>query len=259
MAPHAPNDMASRLKQLHKPGSPIVFANVYDGVTAEAVAALPKCRALATASKAIALAAGLEDEDLDLDTNLAAVRVIGRAAHKHGLPLTADLQDGYGDRLEEAISRAIDAGVVGCNLEDVDKDAQTLIPADIAAERVARVMRVAREKGVPDFVVNARCDALLLGGSLEEVIQRGHLYLTAGATCVFVWGGGKRGGISKDEVIQLTKAFQGLLSVSMQLPEGAGLRVKELADIGLCRISIGPKLQTLAVKAYADEAATFLV
>ena len=252
------HNMAGTLKSLHKPGSPIVFANVYDALTAETVGAIPGCRALATASKAIALAAGTEDDDLDLATNMAAIRRIGSVARKHGLPLTADLQDGYGDSLEDAIRQAIDAGVVGANLEDVDKDSQKLLAPDVAAERVARVMRVANEKGVPDFVVNARCDALLQGGELEEVIRRGHMYLKAGATCVFVWGGATRGGISKEEVVQLTKAFQGQLSVSMKLPVGEGLGVEELAKIGVCRISVGPNLQTLAMEALAREAQRFL-
>ncbi|KAB8576215.1 hypothetical protein FH972_025743 [Carpinus fangiana] len=253
-----PNDLATKLKSLHKPGAPIVFANVYDATTAAAVAALPSCRALATASFAIAQAAGLTDDDLDLATNLAGIRTVGRVARRHGLALTADLQDGYGEQLEDAIAQAIDAGAVGANIEDVDKGSQTLLAPGVAAERVERALRVAADKGVPDFVVNARCDALLKGGTLDEVIARGNLYLRAGATSVFVWGGGARPGISRDEVVKLSRAFEGRLNVSMMLPEGTGLGVDELAAIGVSRISVGPKLQGLAMQAYAREAEKFL-
>ena len=76
------------------PGNPIVFANVWDPTSAAAVASLPSCHALATASAAIANSAGITDEDLDFETNVAAIRAIGRVAKEHDLPLTADLQDG---------------------------------------------------------------------------------------------------------------------------------------------------------------------
>ena len=252
------NTMAITLKSLHKPGSPIVFANVYDALTARAVGELPNCSALATASYAIAQAAGMEDDDLDLPTNIAAVRAIGSVARKLGRPLSADMQDGYGNKLDEAIRQVIDAGAVGINLEDFDKDSQEMIAPDIAAQRVARTLSIATDKGVQDFVVNARCDCLLHGGKLEEVIQRGHMYLKAGATCVFVWGGSARGGISREEVMQLSEAFQGRLNVSMKLPVGAGLDVSELTKIGVCRISVGPKLVAPAMETYAREAAKFL-
>lgn len=252
------NDMAVTLRSLHKPGSPIVLANVYDTLTAEAVGALPGCHALATASYAIARAAATLDDDLDLATNMSAIRAIGLVARRFGLPLTADLQDGYGESLEEAIQQVIDAGAVGINLEDFDKVSQKMLTPEVAAERVARAMREANKQGVADFVVNARCDALLHGGDLEEVIQRGQMYLKAGATCVFVWGSSSRGGISREEVMQLTEAFQGRISVLMKLPEGEGLGVDELARIGVCRVSVGPKLQLLAMEAYAREAKRFL-
>ena len=140
----------------------------------------------------------------------------------------------------------------------MDKDTQRLVPVEVATERVKRVLQAATQKGVPDFVINARCDALLQGGTVEEVIQRGRKYLEAGATCVFVWGGGSRGGITREEVEKITKALGGRMSVILKLPEGEGLRVKDLASIGVCRMSVGPRLRKLGLEAVKKEAMRIL-
>jgi 2-methylisocitrate lyase-like PEP mutase family enzyme len=249
-------DLASSFKALHKPGDPVVFANVYDIVSARAVAELPSSKALATASYAVARANGVEDDDLTLEVNLNSVRGIAAVAAEFKKPLTVDLQDGYGDRLEEAISGIIKLGVVGINLEDVDKETQKFYPVETAVSRIQRVLKVAKDQGVPDFVVNARCDILVHGGKLEEVIQRGKQYLEAGATTVFVWGGSKRG-VSRQEVEEMVKAFGGRLNVSMRLAPDA-LNTKQLSEIGVARISIGPALQFKAMETYAKEAEKIL-
>ena len=233
---------ASTLKSLHKPGNPLVLANVYDALSAEAVAALPSCSALATASYAVARAAGLSDDDLTLEINLAAAQAISKIALSHGKPLTVDTQDGYGDRLAEAITKLIALDVVGINLEDYDRE-RGFFSVDEAVDRIKTVLTTAKAKGISDFVVNARCDVLVHGGSLEETISRGQKYLDAGATSVFVWGGRQRG-TSKAEVEKLVEAFQGRLNVSFKLGAADGLSVKELAQIGVSRISVGPAIQT---------------
>ncbi|OAL25452.1 hypothetical protein AYO22_04771 [Fonsecaea multimorphosa] len=189
-------ERAQTFRALHRPGHPLVLANVYDVLSAQAVAPLPTCHAVATASYAVALAAGTSDDNLTLDQNLAAARLIGKVAAEHHKPLTVDLQDGYGDRLEEAVRRAIvDAGAVGVNLEDYDRSNDRFYSADEAAERVKAAVAVGMAQGLRDFVVNARCDALVHGGGgIDEVIERGQRYLAAGATTVFVWGGGGEAG-----------------------------------------------------------------
>ncbi|MCJ1324983.1 hypothetical protein MMC10_001645 [Thelotrema lepadinum] len=248
---------ASRLKALHKPGDPIIFANVYDALSAEAVAALPSCSALATASYAVAQAAGLEDDDLTFEINLAAAQAIGKIAAKHNKPLTVDLQDGYGDRLKEATAKMIDAGVVGFNLEDWDRGRNGFFSVDEAVSRIKTVLETAKSKGVPDFAVNARCDVLVHGGELDEVIARGKQYLQAGATSIFVWGGRKRG-VRTAEVEKMVEAFDGRLNVSLKLGVPEALSVKELVQIGVSRISIGPALSLKAMETYAREAKVLL-
>ena len=234
--------LASTFRSLHKPGDPVILANVYDGLTAEAVAPLPACSAVATASYAVARAAGYADDELTLETNLAAAQVVGKIATRHGKPMTVDLQDGYGSRLEEAITGVIEAGAVGINLEDFDRERNGLFSVDEAVERIKTVLSTAKAKGVPDFAVNARCDVLVQGGVLKDAIARGKRYLEAGATSVFVWGGGKRG-VSREEVEQMVDAFQGRLNVSLGLGVLNALSVKDLAQIGVSRISVGPRIQ----------------
>jgi 2-methylisocitrate lyase-like PEP mutase family enzyme len=125
-----------------------------------------------------------------------------------------------------------------------------------AVSRIKRALSTARQHGVPDFVVNARCDTLVQGGQLPEVIERGKAYLAAGATTVFVWGGSKRG-VSRVEVAEMVEAFEGRLNVSMKLSPD-GLKAKALSELGVARISIGPALQFIAMETFAKEAEKIL-
>jgi 2-methylisocitrate lyase-like PEP mutase family enzyme len=249
------NKTALTLKALHeRANKPLVLANVFDMISARAVAQLPSSEALATASYAVAQAAGTTDDDLTLEENLQAVRGVAAVAKEFNKPLTVDIQDAYGPRLEEAIGKLLDLGVVGVNLEDYDNEAKILFDVDTAVSRIRRVLDVARKRNVPDFVVNARCDVLVQGGKLEEVLDRGSKYLEAGATTVFVWGGSKRG-VSTAEVVKMVKGFDGRLNVSLK---DGGLTIPELADIGVARISVGPRLQFAAIDAYERAAESLL-
>lgn len=252
----AVNKSAQLLKSLvQRSNKPLILTNIYDILSARAVAELPTSEALATASYAVAEAAGIADNDLSLDVNLAAVKSIALFSQKFKKPLTVDLQDGYGPLLEKAIETLIGYGAAGVNLEDYDRTTEKLYEVDTAVSRIRSVIEVARSNGVPDFVVNARCDVLVKGGELEEVIKRGKKYLEAGATTVFVWGGSR--GVSRAEVELLVHAFGGRLNVMLKLTEG-GLTIKELAELGVARISIGPTLQFVAKKALQSQAQKLL-
>ena len=244
--------LAITLKSLHQPYRPLVLANVYDILSARAVAALPSCKALATASYAVARANGTEDDDMDFETNLRTVRGIAGAAAEFKKPFTVDIQDAYGDRLEEVFTELIKAGIVGANLEDCDKATQKLYSVEQAVDRIQRALKLAEKLGVKDFVINARCDTLVHGGELDEVLIRGKAYLAAGATTVFVWGGSQRG-VSRNEVVRMVKEFDGRLSVGLKMTSG-GLTVAELSKIGVARISVGPAIQFMAMDTFAREA-----
>lgn len=91
---------------------------------------------------------------------------------------------------------------------------------------------------------------------MDETIERGKKYLDAGATTVFVWGGSKRG-ISRDEVAQMVKAYDGRLNVSLKWGNG-GLTVAQLAELGVARISVGPTLSFFAMAEYEKKARELL-
>ena len=82
------NTLAQQFKALHIPGDPLILTNAYDIPSAEAIASLPSVKALATASAGVAMSHGLQDDDLTLELNLAAVKGVVAVAKRHGKPLT---------------------------------------------------------------------------------------------------------------------------------------------------------------------------
>ncbi|KAI2642025.1 Phosphoenolpyruvate/pyruvate domain-containing protein [Xylaria nigripes] len=249
------NATANLLKSLHQPGNPLVLPNVWDIPSARTIALLPTSKALATTSYAVAISTGTSDESLSLKTNLVAIRAIAGVADLFRKPLTVDIQDGYGADLEDAIHALIDCGVAGVNIEDSALATGELYDVVTAVSRIERVLDVARARGVPDFVVNARCDVLFKGGELEEVLGRGKRYLAAGATTVFVWG--HKRGVSRGEVVRLVEGFEGRLAVMLKMTPDA-LTVRELAGLGVARVSVGPMLMFAALEAVREEAEKML-
>lgn len=252
------NAQAKVLKALHEPGDPLVLTNVWDAITAKTVGSLPASKALATASAAIAAAAGISDDDLTLDINLRAIGAIAKVAKELNKPLTADFQDGFGDQLEDGVRSVIKLGAVGINLEDFGRELNGLYTLEEAQSRVRRVMAVAKEEGVPDFVLNARSDALFAGNGLDDAVQRGKAYLEAGASNVFIWGGPSRQGWKREDVEKACKALDGRLNVILIRVMPGGLTVKELGEIGVARISVGPQLMMRTTAAVAEEAGRIL-
>src|SRR3954469_17424416 len=139
---------ATTLLDLHRAPELLTVVNVWDVISAKVVADVEGTKALATASHSIAATYGYPDgENIPLDLMLD---MVGRIAASTDLPVTADLEAGYGDPAE-TVRRAIGKGVVGANIED------QLRPLAEAARNVEAIMRVAEQEGV-DFVLNARTD-----------------------------------------------------------------------------------------------------
>ncbi|TGJ84634.1 hypothetical protein E0Z10_g4095 [Xylaria hypoxylon] len=268
---------AAHFASLHAPGNPLVLPNIWDLASLNTVLSLntsspetpSPVRAVATASYAIAATLGLADADLSSGANLIRIRQLAPHVRAAGLPLTVDIQDGYGNRLDEIVSAVVGAGAVGANVEDLrgDEEGEVLWSLQEQVERLKRVLKVAAENGCKDFVVNARCDVLTSAARagagdnagdadeaalLREVVRRGKAYLEAGATTVFVWGGAGRG-IRDHEIRTLVTEFEGRLAVKLADGESA-LSVQELADIGVARISVGPSLYFAATKAVREAA-----
>jgi 2-methylisocitrate lyase-like PEP mutase family enzyme len=220
-------------------------------VSARTVAAAPGCRALATASWSIAAAYGVADgENLTRDQMLAAVERVANAVE---LPVSADLETGYGAtaaEVGETIAGAIEAGAVGCNLEDGTADA--LRPTAEHAERVAAAREAGEHAGVP-LVINARTDVFLdeVGAPEERVdlaLERGRAYAEAGGDCIFVPGARE-----PDDLRRLVEGMGAPVSVIAVpgLPAPA-----ELQRIGIARLSQGPgslRVAMNALRAFADD------
>jgi len=250
MSFHTTNDQARAFKVLHIPGRPLVLANVFDPTSAKLVASLPACKALATASAALSVVNGTDDPSLDLETQLKAVSDIAAVARSFDKPLTVDLQDGYGEQLEEAITAMIGLGVAGVNLEDSDQKTLAVFDEDVAVKRVQRALAAAAKAGVPDFVVNARSDTYLRGGSLDDAIRRGKLFLDAGATTVYILNGKQP--MTPEHIKKIVDSLQGKVNIAVRVPKPdapSELSSKDLADLGVARISIGPQLYHVGVNA----------
>ncbi len=229
---------ATELQRLHADPELLVLVNVWDVVTATAVAGTPGTRALATASHSIAASAGYPDgEVIPVEEMISAV---GRIAASVDLPVSADLEAGYGDA-GSTVSRAIDVGIVGANLEDQMKplpDAVAAVEAAVAAGGSA---------GVP-FVLNARTDAFLKAGDrdpadvLADAVARGRAYLDAGATTFFV-----PGRLDEAQVGVLVDAL-GPQKVNLIAVPGA-LPLARMQELGVARVSFGPWSQNVALTA----------
>ncbi|KAF7168841.1 hypothetical protein CNMCM5623_001783 [Aspergillus felis] len=260
------NCAAKALKAMHVPQLPIIFTNVWDASSLQAVLSLNEgsnkpVKAVATASSAIAAAAGCKDEELTIEQNVAAIRRVAHLCRQAGVPLSADLQDGYGSRIEEVITAAVQAGVSGANIEDsIPSTAYrkglvgSLYPLDEQVRRLRSALKAATEAGCPDFVLNARCDIFCIDdpdlnddARLKEAITRGKAFLELGATTVFYWGGPRRG-LTKDHLQTLVKELDGRVAVLLGGYSG-GPTVTELAELGVARISIGDDLYPIAMSA----------
>jgi 2-methylisocitrate lyase-like PEP mutase family enzyme len=231
----------SELLRLHQDTTLLSLVNVWDVVSARTVAAVEGTRAIATASHSIAASFGYEDgENIPLDLMLEQVK---RIVDSTDLPVTADLEGGYGDA-PETIRRAIGLGVVGANIED------QLKPVAEAAQQVADIMKAAEEEGV-EFVLNARTDAFSLnrGGdpaeNLANAIERGKAYLDAGAPVVFV-----PAILTEDQILALVDAFGPQRLTTIGIPGNPSRDWQQ--EHGVARTSYGPLSQNVALTALQE-------
>lgn len=185
-------ERASELARLHREGPPLVLPNAWDVASARLVeaAGFP---AVATSSSAVAASLGYPDgEVIPVDEMFAAVARIARAV---SVPVTADLEAGYGLQADELVERLLAAGAVGMNIEDSrrpregDEASEPMLPVAEAAARLAGIREAAEATGVP-IVLNGRIDLFLRRGGhqvalVDEALARATEYFAAGADCIF--------------------------------------------------------------------------
>jgi 2-methylisocitrate lyase-like PEP mutase family enzyme len=242
---------AHAFRALHAAGTPLVLFNCWDAGSAQAVAA-SGAQALATASWAVAAAHGYGDgEQIPRDLVIANIERIARAV---ALPVTADLERGYGltaDDVADTVTQAIRAGAVGCNLED-GIDGGGLRPAAEQGLRLQAARAAADRLDVPLFI-NARTDAFLLAAPaghtaalLEATLARAHVYAAHGADGLFV-----PGLVDAALIERLVRASP--LPVNLMAAAGTP-PLATLRDLGVARLSHGPGPYLLAMRALEDAA-----
>jgi 2-methylisocitrate lyase-like PEP mutase family enzyme len=243
---------ADEFRRLHVAGDPLVLFNAWDAGSARAVAAAG-AGAIATGSWSVAAAHGYPDgEALPLDLAIANLERIVRAVE---LPVTIDLESGYGTlpaAVAESVARAIEAGAVGCNLEDSVTGGDSLYSMQDQAARLGAARAAADRMSIPVFL-NARTDVFLHAPAarhdvalLDAALERAAAYAAAGASGLFVPG------LTDAELIgRLCTASP--LPVNVMVLPALPPRVV-LARLGVARISHGPGPYRAAVRFLEDAA-----
>ncbi len=237
-------EKAELLRTLHRRDEPLVLVNAWDAVSARIVEELG-FPAVATTSAGISWLQGYADgERISRERMLEGVARVTQAVK---VPVSADLEAGYGPSIEDAIATtkgAIAAGAVGLNFEDWDSQRGSLMGIVAQAARIAAIRKAGDEAGVP-LVINARSDVFLnnVGDSdawrIEEAIRRGNRYLQAGADCAFVPG------VTDERTIAaLGSGIHGPINV---LAGPATSTVARLGELGVARISVGASAMAYAL------------
>ncbi|MFJ8858247.1 isocitrate lyase/phosphoenolpyruvate mutase family protein [Streptomyces sp. NPDC102451] len=242
------NEPASAFRALHHgrpPGDPLVLPGPWDAASARVFeeAGFP---ALATPSAGVAASLGHADGHTPAGEMFAAVARIARAV---SVPVSADIEAGYGLAPAELVERLLEAGVVGCNLEDsVDG---VLVDPRQQADRLAEV----RAAAGGHLFVNARVDTYIhgdpaAGDVAADTTARALLYAGAGADCVYPIMA------PADTLPALAAALPVPLN-AVGAPDGPAA-VRRLGELGATRITFGPQLQRRAADAVRDLAERLL-
>jgi 2-methylisocitrate lyase-like PEP mutase family enzyme len=231
-------------RNLHDREVAFIIPNPWDAGTARLLAHLG-FEALATTSMGYAFSLGRRDNSLGRDAVLAHVAAMAAATP---LPVSADLENGFGDEPEstaETIRLAGETGIVGGSIEDASGDAQhPIYDFELAVERVRAAVIAARALPFP-FTLTARAENYLHGRpNLTDTINRLQAFQDAGADVLYA-----PGLTTKDEIATLVRSVDRPVNVLMGL-QGVQLSQAELSDLGVKRISVGSALHRTALGAF---------
>lgn len=247
---------AQTFTALHVKGNPLIIFNVWDAGTAK-IMAEAGAKAIATGSWAVAVANGYEDgEKIPLDLVIANLQ---RVIASVDLPVSLDFEGGYGRSpadVRAAVSKVIEAGAIGINFEDQIIGGDSLYPIDEQVARIEAIREAANKAGVP-FFINARTDIFLnhspdthSDAHLEEAIIRAAAYAGAGASGFFAPG------LVDAEKIRIL-CDQVSLPVNILVRPNAP-SLKEMAALGVARISFGSGSYRIAMNAFRQAAQSAL-
>ncbi|MGW6740725.1 isocitrate lyase/PEP mutase family protein [Streptomyces sp. NPDC055025] len=227
---------AAVLRSLTDNGAVLVLPNAWDAASATQIAAAG-AKAIATTSAGVAWALGRNDGQ-GMNRELA-VEAIARITASVDLPVSADIEGGYGPTPEDVattVRAIVAAGAVGINLEDSKAPGGPLFDTEEQAARIRAAREAATEAGLPELVINARTDVFLFGigkeaGRLEDVTERAAAYAEAGADSLFV-----PGLLDLETIAELVTRTE--LTVNIMAGPGAP-SISELRKAGVRRISVG--------------------
>lgn len=236
---------AEAFHALHVRGRPFVLLNVWDPGSAKAVAA-GGAPAIASGSWSVAAAHGFPDgEQLPLDLAIDNARRIVAATT---LPVSIDIERGYGvdaNAVATTVARVIEAGAIGCNIEDSENDG-SLRDLDAQVQRL-RAARAAADKHTKRFFINLRTDVFFQKGiahdaaAVAHALERAKAYADAGADGLFVPG------LNDAALIEKLAAASPLPLNIMVM--GATPPLDVLARCGVARVSHGPGPYAQAMQA----------
>lgn len=234
-------DRRRTFRRLHEAGC-FVLPNPWDVGSARYLQHLG-FEALATTSAGAAFAMGLPDSDwaMTRDPMLAHIRLLVEASD---VPVNADFGSGYADQPDELaanVALCVETGVAGLSIEDSTGDEiDPLFAFDLAVARI-RASRAAIDRGAADVVLTGRTECFMVGRpDLDEVVRRLVAYAAAGADCLYAPG------IRTREQIAAVVDAVSPKPVNVLVGSATGLTVKDLAGLGVRRISVGSALARAA-------------
>jgi len=257
MVSNTQKQKAEMFLKFHQDKEILVLLNSWDNGSSKLIEA---CGYKAIATTSMGVAASLGYPDCEIITLSEMIQVITGIVNSVQVPVTVDIEAGYGNNLDEiidSVKKIIATGIVGINIEDSIELSSDLIDEKEFCERISAIRALSDSLGF-HLVINARTDSFYTstGSSQEklaESIKRGNKYREAGADCIFVqpvW--------EKETISTLVKEINAPINILSNPTIGAGLplSVRELQDLGVARLSLGSGLMkaTLAlIKKVADE------
>lgn len=236
--------------KLHEDKEILVLLNSWDPGSSRLIEA---CGLKAIATTSMGISASLGYPDCQAIPFSEMVDAITKIVNKVNLPVTADIEGGYGKNLKEivlSIEKIISTGIVGINIEDSYELNPQLLDEKEFCERISAIRELSVSLGF-HLVINARTDVFLTSAGepehrLPEAIRRGNKYREAGADCIFVPD------VSQEDKIEtLVKEIDAPINILVNPSRGTGLPppISMLENLGVSRVSFGsaPMKATLAM------------
>ena len=250
-------DKADLFLKLHTGRDILVLLNTWDPGSSKLMEAIG-FKAIATSSQGVSASLGYPDGQAIPFREMT--EAIGRIVNKVSLPVSADIEGGYGNNVREivkSVQMVIATGIVGINIEDSNKSDAKLLDVNEFCERISAIRNLSDSMGF-HLVINVRTDVFLARWGdpekrLAESVRRGNKYREAGADCIFipdVW--------EEDKIATLVKEIDAPINILVNPTIGTGLPPSaiRLQELGVARISLGSSLMkaTLSVaKKIGDE------